>query len=412
MRVVAGESFNHLSRCLVTPVMTPTAHSLSIISDLWDGRAGTAVRFGSVAADSTVTADLNQIENGDFENNPPDIWIQTVGTLTRDTGTVHAGAASGKLAGTGVGAFYQDFTARSGEIAGLEWALYGGSSSTAALSLLNLDTGRYLQTDGVWGGALQIDSQTTAAWKTGNRIFSVEGPSETLKDLTTLRLLCTKSATANCFFDDIFYYPATDLCAVFGHSIVKLLTPEFRADVSGSTLLATMIPRRRAFYGLLSSPVAQRYVRLKLAGLSIDAPEMAELVFAQTIKLPRAPRFPLRSDGRFRQIRNETPAGEQWRMRLGDDEVRELNPSFTWTSEEEYRELRDVLFRASGGGISPAILIPDVGDDLPGWGDESGDIYFGRMDDVLNVNSETRTGGGELVRTTEFRFQESPSPRT
>lgn len=419
MRITAGQLLNHLARCVTPPTMSPAANELWPAPNLFDGRPGTTARFGSAGPDSYVAADLNVLVNGDFDAPVMTGWVAITGTLFREGTIAKANASAGLEDGPAI--MGQDNLCRSGELMKLEWSIYGKlgeiPAASAQVGVLNKDTGRHLHLDGKWRvGFEALDEWPDESWHDGSKIFSVEPVSETLRDLTMLRIEGRSDGVGPVYFDDFFLYPATDLVVALGHNVGKLLTPEFRAGAAGTTLHATLVPRRRSFFALLAGPVLERFVRLKLAGTPFDPVSIGELVFAQTVGLPRAPLFPLQSDSKLRQITNETPGGEQWRLRLASEETREIPMSFRWASEEEHLQLRDCLFRASAGGAHPCILIPERGaaNQAP-WGDDSGDILYGRIEETLSNSGETRTSDGEgvehVVRTDEIRFLEAPFPR-
>ena len=423
MRIAAGRLHNHLVRAVVPATMNPGADSLRPATNLYDGRPSTVAAFGSIQADSNVSADLNIVRNSGFEVSPiiGSGWQMATGTGTFTANstplTPVAGGFYGTLNHTAATMAWQDVACVPGQMMKLGWNIHGSGGVAGAVRVYNPLTGRYLQLDGSWHTtAVDLDSHAADSWKAGSKIFAIEPSTVIGKDTTVLRVIVRTSASGSAHFDELIFYPGTDLIAVLGHNITPLLTPQFITFTlvpATTTVRATLIPRRRSFYALLAAPIFERYVRLGLAGTpDLEAPKIGELIFTQTRQLPRAPIFPVRFNGKYQQVRNETPGAEQWRVRLATDETREVPMTFRWKTEAEHQELRDYLFRMSSGGFYPALLVPERGDPSQAyWGDEAGDLLYGWLEEEVGVTCETRTEGGEIVRTTEVRLAEAPFPR-
>lgn len=399
--IVAGAKLNHLSRASVPPTVTPGVDALYPKTNLYDDRPVVPMKFSAASTDAQIVADLNHIINGDFETVPvspattPPGWTASAGTFTRDTAIFLNGVASGKLVHTSATNVYQDYVVRSGEARKSEWSIYGGGGAiAAAIRLQNKDTGKYLRTDGTWGAAQDLLSQTAASWVSAVKQYTVEAVSETLTDLTTLRVYVTLSASGTIQFEDIYDYPATDLCAVFGHNIGKILTPQFSI---GATNL-TLVPRHPSFYGRLSAPLYQRYATLNLLGTPYTVPWIGELVFAQTVTLSRTP-TDLSFAWRDRQSRMETPGGAMWVTPRNAHATREGTLKVKYSTVAEYEQSRDQLYRRSRGGLYPLILMPTAPDPA--------EIIFGRLGEEVTYDY---IDGFVSYRQAQFILAEEPIP--
>jgi len=366
---LTGEELNAIVPAATAPVMTPTADFLYGASQLYDGKPYLAGKFGSVLVDSTVTVDLNVVPWPGFESGvAPAVtsyataWAVADGltSITRDTGIKNSGAASLKL--TGVGSAFFDVLVRPGQLRNLEWAIYGAGSGSILFRVFNMHTGRYLHSDGTWGAAADLDTQTTAAWKTGSRQYQVES----LETCGWAPLVWVRafffSSVSPAYVDDVYDYPAIDFAGAFGtQNWDPVLAPQLRSSTdnfsSSDVLQSALTFAKPVVSARLVAPVYHRYWRLKLLGTPRVAPGLGELVLGRAEALLRppnlGPRVAWREAG---QIRRGAISGATRARNMGPWPTREAQMSWRFESQAQFRQFRDEIFRGSRGGAIPMIM--------------------------------------------------------
>jgi len=404
-RFAAGAKVNHLARVPAAQIgSSPAGDAFFGASFLGDQRCDAPFRFSSIAADSYVNVDLNLVTNGDAELGNATGWTSNGGTLTADAVTKNNGTYGLKLTNGAAGEYYQDVTVRAGEAMKLEWALFGGGGAiAAAIRLQNRQTGKYLQPGGTWSTAIDIDSQTTAAWKPGGAgtstlQFTVESFATCMKDQVTLRLAIRLSASGTVYFDDISLYPATDFCGVFGHNIDAVLAPELRSGISGATLESSFsfAVRQPLFFAVASSPIYQRYLRLKLTGTPVVQTWIGEWLLGQLSSFQRNSSGPAKIAYARRQVRYEMRSGMLVAAAIGPEPVRTVTLPFQHELLAQWQQLRDELFRRASGGVFPALIVPTEA--------ESELCFFGTLQGDMQASLVVERQYDTDVSITEYPF--------
>ena len=98
--VVGGPYFNHLTRTLSAPAMSPAAVATFPVAGVYDNRSNMPAYFSTATADSTVTADLCAIPDPSFETGVSS-WTAVSGTMTQSNTTANTGTYSAKFAAAG-----------------------------------------------------------------------------------------------------------------------------------------------------------------------------------------------------------------------------------------------------------------------------------------------------------------------
>jgi hypothetical protein len=373
-RILAGQHLNHFARAVSAPALTTgAADALYPLANLYDGRPSKKFQFSAAVANGAITADLNLVKNPGFETSTLSDWTDNssgTGTSAETTvgAEVHGGSKAMKLGGgaSGVGQRYQDVTVRAGEWQLLVAWLRGDGTVNARLRVQNLQTGKYLVSDGTWSAAVtDLATQSAASYAekpaAGGLQFQVESYATCRAHTVTLRIYCRVDQNGFGYFDDITLVPATDWLSIHGHNIEPLIALELRSSTdnfsSSNTLEATATVQRGRFYALLSARVFRRYWRVLFSGTPTAAIRVGEGVLGQTYTLAQSPVFPWRLRPKRPQIRTRTEVGEVRATGLVDDELHELEVPFQHRTTE-WDELRQQLFERSRFGVDPAVVCP------------------------------------------------------
>ncbi len=176
----SGEGLNLLARAAAVKAPTlsgGTIDSAFPISGLYDGRPSVFARYSVVAANHTVTFDLNLLQGGDGE-----VALDSAWTAYSDTGTPtisqyatapYGGNNSIRIQLTAAsGAHYagvrRDIYFRAAEKLRLYHAGIVAAGTNVKVTIQNLETGLYLTSAGTWSGTPQAAAtHTTGSWTDG-----------------------------------------------------------------------------------------------------------------------------------------------------------------------------------------------------------------------------------------------------
>ena len=399
-KVLTGPRMNHLAGAASVSA-SPAADSNFPVANLYDGRPASPFKFGSMSSPLTISADLNRITDGGFESGVSQL-LGSGGTLTQDSAQKNSGTYSAKLTHTAVASRYFDVEVQAAQVMTFAWAIRGDGTAAAKIQVANLSTGKYLKSDGTWSATPDdLDSQTTAAWKAGSRVFAVESVSQVGGLTCVLRVWPTLSASGSAWFDDFALYPSTDFFGIFGHNLTPACTVKLQSSTDGSSYSdeATATFARDVIFGSIGQ-VSKRYLRLSIEYTvppAVPAFALGELVFGQALDLGRNPNYPVGIAFREPNIRLQTSGGTQWVMARGSAPLRTVTLSFDYFNDSDYQEARDSVYGTSRGGAYPLILVPTETD--------AGVAIFGRLDD-----STTFRRDNYVQRTAEFVVQEEAFP--
>lgn len=345
------------------PVIVTNEDSLYPRANLFDGVVANPFKFGSIAADCSITADLNLVNNGGAELNAMTGWTNVGSSPTTSTTQKNDGTYAFRITTNG-DAFYQVVYLRAGATYRFQGGVYGGGGAVQAnIGLLDLRSGAAL---------VSTITRTAASWAvTGPTSFTVPAFSTGRYDMVPVQISCTQSGGAGTtYYDSIYLWPAWDFVSVHGHNIQQNLSVELRRDTAAfagaGTLIATMTQYRPAFYSAFAQ-VTDRYMRLKLTGTvgagaggavaAIGPTYIGELVVSQRLTSAAYPSFgyPLQSSRRV------VRPGAGRAFIADTDERRRIALDFRYRSGAEYTEARDFLQRSAFGGF-PLVVVPDDAD--------------------------------------------------
>lgn len=389
-------------------VASPVEDTLFPRAGLFDGRLGDLFKFSAAGA-ASLTFDLGQATNGDMEGTFPGTnWSNAstgTGTAVQSSTFKRGGTFSVKVNGgaSGVGIYRHARLLRTGfryrPIA------YGRNTTSAVckLRVYNPETRKYLQASGGAWGASSADVATTntTSFVAMNTNFTVEGFKTCgRREYVLVYFDLVNTQNEDVYFDDFDFWPEWDFGAVFGHNFDALLAPELRSSTdnfSGSNVLvATMTPKRPAFYSKAGASVTSQYFRLNLPSANARGiASLGELFLSQYL----APRRGMSAVTGTSSTSTEQPqieAGDQVFL-LSDEERVTLEVPIQALVTADHEEVRDeILARSSGSGY-PMVIVPDDIDD-PDL------IVFGRRP----ATSLLRRSDGRQMRETTLTIRGRP----
>lgn len=385
-----GTKANHLAhtRAVVTP--TPAQDSLFPKAHLSDGRVDRFFRFGSTASQYDLAVTLDRILNGNLDtwaSGTPTSWTKTIvagdPTITEEVTLVRSGSAAKYTGDSGddEAELTQDFDVVAGERLRIDGWMRGDATIPARARLFNRQTGKYLQSNGTWGAAADLFTETPATYANKVLSFAVETFAETQVRDMQLRLRLWATGNGAAYWDDWFVFPRCDLFALFGHNLSRGWTVQIRAD-AGATLLDTMTVRRQSFFRKLSALENRRDYTIRLipdTSLANFAPQLTELVIGSAVSLIRKPG--VRSDlGRSETWPAINVAGQNGPIgsfRLVDEA--HIQP-FVLEFMGPRTNLDDFIenvWAFTKGGHEPIVFVPE---------DTSTDVFLGKLSPELSVN--------------------------
>ena len=373
---MAGSEANILEGVSLTP---SDEDSLFKASDfLADGEPGTVFRFGTVGANSNVIANLgSRLRNGDFEgvfvSGVPQSWVDLStgdGALAEESTVVNAGGSTKSLklstgaSGTGEAKAGYSMRVEAGWGMSIQGALYENSSATVRIRVLNLDTGKYLNSSGVWvTGAADWFTRTAASWSTsGPTTFTVEAASVAERAVYTLLITISIDGTNSvAYVDDLFIWPHWNFAAMLGAEYPPTVTARLRSD----TVAAMSSPANRvafpferpAAWGEPAGTVTDQFLQLYFDGTPLDPITVGEVlvgrmrtlpdVLLQPVRLTSNVAFSTSGDERNQPVSLERDASRNFRLTTFAKGEAELN--------QITREFSDAL-RWGGGRL---FIVPD-----------------------------------------------------
>ena len=415
MRYIAGaDTGNLLARAvLITPA--PALDAILGVGSLYDGRAKTITKFGSLVADSKVTIDL-ALFAGAFETwggGAPAGWTKT----TSGTGTVvetvvgaevRSGSAAKGNKGSGTAQLSRTITVRVGERLTLDVWLRIAAAGQSKVQIYDVLTHKYLTSGGAWQTGATYCASEVASTNYVNtvRTFTVEDWQAHQANTTQLRILWEDTGAGGgsdfAFVDDLYVYPTWNFCSIHGHNIDAGTAVELRSDTAAfagaGTLEATLTNRVPSFHAYLSAPVGKRWARVTLVGTNSAIPYLGELVIGYAETAARKIKDGWEVREMESQVRNVSPVGEVFALNRTQFTRRAIRPTFKALSDAQWREGRDDIFRRCRGGANPLVIVPMDDEDV---------VLLGRIDDTIAAQRAFRTSGGQLL---EYDLPVAESP--
>jgi hypothetical protein len=372
---LAGEKLNLLEDAASITVSSEDA--LRLKGQLHSGRPSEPFGFNAIAADDTITADLNRVLNWDFEDQLVNWTTVATGAgnvSVAGTTIVFSGTYSLRLIVVTSGAetlyVYQDIVVRAGQRNTLSLQLRGDGTHTARVRLQCLETGNWLQSGGAsWGAAANVFTRTAATFNKETVSFTTESFATTLSDLITLRvqIMATPSGgTGDVFADEVELFPSWDLLSIHGHNIRPTVAPQLRSSTdnfsASDDLVSALTVDQSTFYHHESAaPIDRRYARLKLVGTNLAKTRIGELVLGQALQITRTHDHGSELTYLEDEIVSESRSHDVWPYSLSDQPRRTYQANWgpglvtaNWT------QLRDELYRRSRGRLRPLVLVPDT----------------------------------------------------
>ena len=377
--LATGEQFNTVTRALASSsgrVTVSGTYSPFVPSYLGDGLSEIAFSFATGSSDYIIT-NCDVFSNGGMEvaatsgGTVPQSWVVTAGTVAQSSAFAFAGTMSLQLTAGGVA--YQDVNANAGERFTVQLAIQGDGTQSGRAQLQNLLDLTYLTSSGGWQ-APQAYFFTSAAssFATRSVIGTVAAYASTmLYDTVPLRLQLNVSATsATAYVDWASYFPSTALVSLHGflnvdpNVSVKVISSA-SSGMGSATTEATMIAYRPSFYYAAAAPIDKQFIQVSFSGTQSTRSGAAyggELILSQPITLQRV-YDPARSlEFKDTQSRSQTVFGNQRVTRLDAHASRQISLPYKFTSLAEYQDQRDQVYRRSGFGAFPAVIIPSSTD--------------------------------------------------
>jgi hypothetical protein len=312
---------------------------------------------------------VNLTTNPGFETSTLANWTsRNLGTgtsvETTTAGEFRSGAKACKETGTNAsnrGGRSQDYLCHPGDFLKLDaWSRAVGSG-TSKYFVQNLDTGRFYS-GSVWQTAETFAASQTSTTYTNSLVtFQLEDYEACQKPVVTLRLTLICEAGTVCF-DDVLLLPAVNFTSVHGHNLAAL-APVLQSSPDDSAWTTRITPtiKRPAFYAYDSAVKHYyRYWRLNLVGTNAAPGYMGEWVLGDADAPLNAQLWDYSTKWSHAQARYTASGGDTFRYLISADPTRVLTLSFqpAGSSQAEYRELRDTLYRLHQGGNYPVVIAP------------------------------------------------------
>jgi hypothetical protein len=411
---LAGKDFNLLRRAASVTVTIGGADALYPVANLYDDVPSVPFRFSSITANSAFKCDLNAILNSPmtaWTAGSPDNWIETdvgTGTVTQlSPGRGGAGSAARLNGGaSGTATISQDLSNKfaAGDQVWVELYTSHGAGLTLKAQIYNLHTNKYLTSSNTWQTAatdyLVHSSDTSGAYVSIPFGFTLEPFGGTQPERPTLSLIIYTTSNGNVDVDDVVMYPGVNYASIHGHNLdavtsqIQTSTDDF---VAQSTTQGTFTVIRPAYYKYLGSMVFSRWWRFEFPGTNRAIPFIGEAVLGQAKVALRKQNYGMEVQSLFPQVRNQTPAGRQFRYPMTTDEQRAVTIGFKHFLSTQIAELRDEWHRRSGGGRYPMILVPSDTENI---------VIHGRADETFTYHWLNRFHWEDEITVTE-----SPFPR-
>lgn len=263
------------------------------IASLFDNQPSNAFRWGTPAASDYVKFDLNWLPNGDMEDWPtsgiPSGGYEDVsdgtGAIVKDTVTYHAGAVSAKLDGNGSGnkaRLRRIIWLPTGKPGTIE-AWMRRTTGTTSGYLVNLSTGNYLNSSGVWTATpTPWATHTTSTWTIKTRTFTMEtyiGCGN--KHLVPVAVIYVNEDVGH--VDDIALWMHWNFTSIHGHNFpvdhdIEIQSDDNYAFASPTTKVtfAAAERLRGGFWEAPSATVVDRYVQMEIQGTAYGETEIGD----------------------------------------------------------------------------------------------------------------------------------------
>ncbi len=325
---------------------------------------------GTLAADSYIKQDLNQVRNGGFETYSSGAFASWsnefvgAGTVTQEAAIILSGTYSAKLTvaagGGSVTAIRQPlFSVR----AGARWrgtiGLNPGVGGALKLEIYDARSGLYLDPSGAWvkAQAYHKVQAPTGGYTIHPLAFRVPSRRICGANITTIRLrvVADVPSTVN-YIDELRAWPETNLVLLAGHNVYAGMPVRLRSSTDGfvanNVLVATMPPRPVTQYAYLPSAITARHILLEFGGTPAEAIRACELIIGYADTPAESPVYGFEISRSLRQIRS----GDQSLIlssAIEDGGVLQYEPH-----SSELEDFEDFVARAIDGSLT--VVIPST----------------------------------------------------
>lgn len=395
MLYLAGDGFNLWGRGTESNAYVDEDTRLSsspdmpapyLVANVHDGFPSQMARFGSDLASSTLTLYLQQLKAGELDDwtaGAPDEWTEVVGgagTVVEDAAIKVAGS-SAKCSCTAAvgtyGSFYQHVSVRPGEQSRVSVNLRGdaaGGGDSALFSVINLNTGKYLQSDGSWASSGTLWTRNVAAFAENVLDFTVESFAAcNYEQWVQLRILCSSivstGAARDAWFDRIRLFPLVNFASIHGHNLGGAgKTVQLRGSTDGfvgsDDLIATLTNASPTMFAKHATMQTYRDYRVQIDGAQdstlLGNKYFGEVVLGQAGTLSQNPKMGSVAVQRSApQMRSPDAFGEQRVYQLGVTPQRSLTLPFGHFSDSDFEEFYYEFVVRSGFGAHPSVVALD-----------------------------------------------------
>lgn len=412
--------------------MTPAADSKFPPTQLYRGSGDEPAVYGSIGADSVVTADLAMWGNGNLETwsgGLPVGFFQNSGTITQETGA-NARGGSGSCARLVSPTGEQLGRTRSLRAGGWYycdvWAKNVATSPGARLFVYNKRRGTWLQ-----HGTRPLAWSTTYnyaniwAGTTYNPLPSGESPLGVAFQVESIAACAAHSADIQftlqglgggvlySYFDDFNVWPLWDLAYVHGHNLPPRMGMLVQSSADGVTWggvslsETTGIVRRQGIYAKATSYSRKRHVRVKFPGTPDEALYMGKLIVGQALALTDFPEMGITVTYDWPQIRNKNRMGAARVSALGPMAPRVLEMNFEHRGLAAYQQVRDELYLATRQGADALVFVGSAFDTDSDATTEC--VLYGRLEDPHAAQRRNATTWSSAIRIIEEPFPQVTS---
>ena len=391
MLYLTGKNANLLKRATVTA--SPSALAAYPVAGLSDDDPGTPFVFGSLANDSNIPIDFGTLVNRNFEEALATGWTDASvagGTAWRES-TIgpddysNSGTYGCKLTAadaTHAGSVYQTIEAAAGEYRRLGcYAKTISGTPDFYFIIYNNRTGKY------WNGATWT-STPSGATVTGTLsgafsflyvLYRVEDFETCRADAVNMRVqfVNASAAPSTVAIDDAEDVPGVNFSAIIGHNLghaVSVVQFDPAGVYSGAH---TNISQHTITSGAFYSTFAMSYCaswRVIFTGTNHEAPCIGELILGQYQTALTGMKWNFETHETFPSARNIGPTGRTSQYNLTEHPIRSLSMNFSARSTANAAELMNSLWRRSGQGRYPTIIVPI---------DTEADVYYGHLTEPI-----------------------------
>lgn len=302
---VSGRAAN---ACISAQSVTVSSADADFPKDnLQNDKPWKAFRFGSAETNPSIAFDCNMVADPSFETEasgtslPTTYWSVPAGANTPDISNAQAneGSNSLRLDAASEGA-YQDFAVRPGGTYRLTCALYGDGTDPVNAYVLDLISGKWLQSGGTWTTTKTAwATRSTTAFATSSITLTLEDPVLGHFGPAKIRVQFERpgSITGAAYVDSVYLWPKITMAATVFDTIPSAfpVAVESADDSAFSTNLTDNgdLPawRFRRYLVFAGPATPQRYWRFNVTGSTFAGylPWVGQTVLAERKTLTRNP---------------------------------------------------------------------------------------------------------------------------